>query len=197
MIEMVRIEDGDSSCSVLIVLKQHTDDEVEVYTECVYTDSNIAVTGTGMYHDSVETAVLKYKDTANYLHLEGIGMPQYNIDTLSSFSNVRSIYIGAVTVPRNQSSAFFTNSTVRQLQLFMTHGIADMGPMPLLNSVTITSCVMDRLPDFNRTKYPHLASVDIVASAILNQSTSDVWQSIYLMRTEGITVTISGSISIG
>lgn len=194
MVELNIVEDH---CSVLIVLLKHPHSDVErVYSEHYYSNNNMSVDRCSAYSDSVESVVLQYCDKANYLYLEGKGMPQYNADTLSLFASLHTVHICSVTVPHNQSYEFFSNDTVRHLEMFIVHGINDLGDMPKLQSVNMTSCVMNVLPNITREKYPDLTTVTITTSAIIDQSPYTIYKMIDCMRSQGITVDINGTFPI-
>lgn len=196
---MVQIEDRrENSCSVLIILKRHGPQDVdqEIYSHYEYSTVSQSCTAIGRYHDSLESVLVMYSSSTKHLYLEGIGMPQYTVDMLSSFSIVYSISISSITVPSNQSYTFFSNSTVRQLSLSLVHDIDDLGEMPLLTAISIKNCTLNRMPNLSRSKYPNLTMVEIMDSIILNESWIKVQLLVLYYRMQGLIISISGCISI-
>lgn len=196
---MVQIEDRrENSCSVLIILKRHglQDVDQEIYSHYEYSTVSQSCTAIGRYHDSLESVLVMYSSSTKHLYLEGIGMPQYTVDMLSSFSIVYSISISSITVPSNQSYTFFSNSTVRQLSLSLVHDIDDLGEMPLLTTISIKNCTLNRMPNLSRSKYPNLTMVEIMDSIILNESWIKVQLLVLYYRMQGLIISISGCISI-
>lgn len=197
---MVQIEDRrENSCSVLIIiLKRHglQDVDQEIYSHYEYSTVSQSCTAIGRYHDSLESVLVMYSSSTKHLYLEGIGMPQYTVDMLSSFSIVYSISISSITVPSNQSYTFFSNSTVRQLSLSLVHDIDDLGEMPLLTTISIKNCTLNRMPNLSRSKYPNLTMVEIMDSIILNESWIKVQLLVLYYRMQGLIISISDCISI-
>lgn len=133
-------------------------------------------------HTSLDSALSLYANSTTELLLwseEVIDCP----NILQHYPIIKSLYMQSINILDGTSAQFFCSDTVQSLNLYIVHGIADMGQMPNLNSIYLKYCTLSRIPDL--LKYPKLESVTM-KHCVIEQSAYTIEEQLHYYHDHGI-----------